>query len=831
MKFAKNKTAIAIAIAILLTLSMTASTMLIQTAGASTTGMPTYAYLTVVPNPVGVNQTVSVKFWLSTAPPGAGMGNGPGNRYQGFQVTITTPDGTNQTEGPYTSDHAGTAIFVYTPTVIGTYTLQFSFPGQTFQGYPYYEPSKSNPVNLIVQAQPVPTSATQVPLPTTYWTRPINAENQAWYAISGNWLMQSYNLIGTFAERGAYAPYTLSPGSAHIMWTEPLSFGGIVGGELGYGVEYYAGLSYDHKLQPPVIMDGRIYYNEFPSYLGTPPVDGVICRDLQTGEVIWQNNDMAPILFGQTLDFNAANQHGAFGYLWAINGSNWQMYDAYSGNLLTALQNATSTPGAYDTVYGPNGEILHYILDDTDGWLAMWNSTQAIGTFMSGYSWSPGATPVVDWNQGIQWNVTVPKLPGAPTIQLYSYDDNMLIAEAVLPGNPFPTFEDVGYNAATGAQVWVQNRTNVGWGIAGPAMPGLLGFGNTQPREGVYVFLQEETMQWHCIDIFTGKELWATQPLIDFTNSSWSIEDWPANIAYGILYVGGESGCLSAFNLTNGNHLWTFSVGSSPYTETGTWPIFGGSTVADGKIYFTTGGHFPGAPMDEGNKLYCLNATTGQLIWSIDGWFVGANSAIADGYLTAYNAYDNQLYCFGMGPSKTTVTAPDIGVTISTPVTITGTVTDISAGSQQNAVAANFPNGLPCVSDASMSQFMEAVYMQQPMPTNVIGVPVTISVTDVNHNTYAIGTTTTNANGFYSFTWTPIIAGNFTVTATFAGTQSYYGSSANAAFYASSAPAPTASPPTGLASTSTVELGIVAIAIIIIIIGAVIVLLLLRKRP
>jgi hypothetical protein len=167
-------------------------------------------------------------------------------------------------------------------------------------------------------------------------------------------------------------------------------------------------------------------------------------------------------------------------------------------------------------------------------------------------------------------------------------------------------------------------------------------------------------------------------------------------------------------------------------------------------------------------------------------------------------------------------------------VTITGTVTDISAGSQQNAVAMNFPNGLPCVSDASMSQWMEAVYEQQPMPTNVTGVPVTIAVTDSNGNCYDIGTTTTTPSGFYSLTWTPTIPGNFTVTATFAGTQSYYGSSAQTAFYASSpAPtaAPTATPVTGLATALDLTYGIVAAIIVIIIIGAILAMLMLRKRP
>jgi hypothetical protein len=207
---------------------------------------------------------------------------------------------------------------------------------------------------------------------------------------------------------------------------------------------------------------------------------------------------------------------------------------------------------------------------------------------------------------------------------------------------------------------------------------------------------------------------------------------------------------------------------------------------------------------------------------------------IADGILTVFNGYDNQIYAYGMGPSKTTVTVPNPVTTVGSPIVITGTVTDISAGSQQNAVAANYPNGLPCVSDTSMTQFMEAVYEQQTMPTNLTGVPVTISVTDSNGNHYNIGTTTTDPyTGTYSLTWEPIIPGNFTVTATFAGTNGYYGSYATTYFYAGSpapTPAPTAAPPTGLASTGTVELGIVAVIIVIIIIGAAI-MLMLRKRP
>jgi hypothetical protein len=134
-----------------------------------------------------------------------------------------------------------------------------------------------------------------------------------------------------------------------------------------------------------------------------------------------------------------------------------------------------------------------------------------------------------------------------------------------------------------------------------------------------------------------------------------------------------------------------------------------------------------------------------------------------------------------------------------------------------------------------MSQFMQTVYMQQPMATNLTGVSVTLSVTDSNGNHYNVGTATTDPyTGTYGLTWTPIIPGNYTVTATFAGTQSYYGSMAKT-YFCASAPAATASPypspVSGLASAGSLELGIAAVIIVVVIIGAVLAILTLRKRP
>jgi hypothetical protein len=251
-------------------------------------------------------------------------------------------------------------------------------------------------------------------------------------------------------------------------------------------------------------------------------------------------------------------------------------------------------------------------------------------------------------------------------------------------------------------------------------------------------------------------------------------------------------------------------------------------------VLFLNEGHEYSPPLFRGASELAINITNGKLVWSSMGFDVTNGAAVSDGIMTTLNAYDNQIYAYGMGPSKTTVTAPDIGVTTATPITITGTVTDISDGSQQQAVAANFPNGLPCVSDASMSAWMEYVYMQQSMPTNVTGVPVTLTAIDSNGNTQTLGTAYTNYLGTFGFTWTPNITGNYTVTATFAGTQSYYGSSASTYFYASASPAtpaPTATPVTGLATMSGLTIGFAAAVIAIIIAIAIVGLLIIRKKP
>ncbi len=185
-------------------------------------------------------------------------------------------------------------------------------------------------------------------------------------------------------------------------------------------------------------------------------------------------------------------------------------------------------------------------------------------------------------------------------------------------------------------------------------------------------------------------------------------------------------------------------------------------------------------------------------------------------------------------PALPLVSAPQTAINVGQKVVLQGTVLDISAGTKQNQQAADFPYGVPVASDASESAWMEYVYMQKPCPTNFTGVTVSLTAVDPNGNLVQIGTATTDAQGLYHYTWTPPnVPGDYTITASFAGTNSYYGSASETAMTVTPAPtaAPTAAPQANLATTADLMTYIVVAAVAIIIAIAIATLLMLRKHP
>jgi hypothetical protein len=246
------------------------------------------------------------------------------------------------------------------------------------------------------------------------------------------------------------------------------------------------------------------------------------------------------------------------------------------------------------------------------------------------------------------------------------------------------------------------------------------------------------------------------------------------------------------------------------------------------------GEHSPIDPTGRGAPMVVLDAETGEEIWTLS-WFNnwwGGHVIIGDSIMAGLNAYDGRIYSIGKGPSATTISAASPKISVEgDSVLVEGTVMDISPGTEQYALTARFPNGVPAVVDDNQTAWMEYVYMQYPRPTDVNGVEVTISVLDPNGNIYDVGTATSDASGTYCCEFTPAVPGLYTVIATFAGSEAYCGSSAETYLKVNNAPAETApatEPPAPM--TDTYVLGLGAASIVAIVAIGLVLILMLRKR-
>jgi outer membrane protein assembly factor BamB len=883
-KMQKNKTA-ATMIALFLAFTIALTLVALPTANAHTPPwqVPTYSFINVSPNPIGAGQTVNVNFWLNIPPPTAS--GQYGDRWTNMTVVITKPNGNTETLKPFTSDAVGGAYTTYTPDVVGNYTFQMVFSGETvlgnnlappaFPGAPpnpnigdYYLPSKSNIFTLTVQQEPL-TYPLAVPLPTNYWTRPIYGENNEWYSISGNWLglaASTFAATGMYNATGNYNPYTTAPNTAHILWTKPEAFGGMIGGEYGSSqtANYYSTSQYEPKFAP-IIMQGILYYTMYPGSSTHPA--GWAAVDLRTGQTLWTKKTTEVLRTGQIINVITPNQYGALAYLWSIPmaqagfmgaQTTYNMYDAMTGDFILSVVNGTTMTLTSDD----NGDLIGYYINTTNAVpgnpfspitaasLTMWNSTRMINLAIANYAggppvenqwmWRPPLNATLDFKTGIQWSVPLPMqdLAGKPLsldmetfgftmpgylLSIAAVQSNVVLLRGTLGFlyNPGWT-EQAGFSAIDGHKLWgPTNITQVPFSIVYT--------GGVWSGSGAYVELTESSLSITGYSLTTGEKLWGPTALPNA--SPFSSLGSNAIVANGNIYIWLYGGDVYSYNIRTGALNWQYHTPTagyeSPYGRNSIWTFTVG-TIADGKL-FVPEGHMYSPPLYHGAQQLALNLTTGEVVWSIDAFDVTSGPAISDGVMVTLNAYDNQIYAYGKGPTKVTVTAPDTAYPAGTPMVIRGTVTDISAGTQQDAVAMNFPNGLPAIADESMSDWMEYVYMQQPCPTNATGVEVTIDAVDPNGNFINIGTATSDAYGGFGYAWkTPDVPGKYAIIATFAGSESYWTSFAETFAVVTETPAATPTPtPLVLPPYETYTIG-AAVAVIIAI--AIAVVLLLRRH-
>jgi hypothetical protein len=359
-------------------------------------------------------------------------------------------------------------------------------------------------------------------------------------------------------------------------------------------------------------------------------------------------------------------------------------------------------------------------------------------------------------------------------------------------------------------------------------------------EEKLFIVTAKDIRSLYGFSTDTGDQKWGpsvTQPYLDiYTLGEERAISRAIVIAEGKVFSTGMGGVLHVLDAQTGQLLWNYTAVDT-YSEilwSNNWPLRV-AFVTDGKIYLVHDEHSPINPLPRGCPFVCLDIETGEVVWKIDGAFRqtewGGTAIIGDSIIATYNSYDQRIYAIGKGPSETTVTIQDDVVTDGDGVLVKGKVTDVSAGTKDAGIAARFPDGVPAISDAAMSDWMKYVYMQFQAPANAVGVEVIVEVLDPNNNYYEVGRTTSDATGFYKVMFTPAVPGEYTIVARFAGSKSYWSSYAETGLGVSEAPAaPEPTPKSDSLTDQYLLPGIAGIIVAIIAVGVILALLLLRKR-
>jgi len=730
--------------------------------------LETSAHLAFRPNPVGVGQSVLINTWLTP-------GLHESRYFSGYLITITKPDGTNETieKDSYRADSTTWAIF--TPDKAGSYKIKFDFPGgyfpagnytiyegawpgaqvTNFQQSVYYEPSSDGPYELIVQEQSVD-SWPPAALPTDYWTRPVNPENREWWPVLGYY--PSTGIVGnaddnwpadtnTYMSSYQYTPYVQAPETAHIVWKKETAIGGLIGGPL-------KDISWTSSSAASIIYAGRCYQT-----VSKPGGENVLqCYDLRNGEVFWE----IPVEAGAAGFFGpsytapsmvtfwegypevpgGAPQFGRNLFLTYVGGGRLINFNPYTGAIVHNVSIAPLTSG---TLYA-NFDFPYFLSVQNIGnttnpqyRLVNWTVKADVGPYLQ----------LVNLGLRVMNNITWP----FSSLGVVDYEAGVAVLHSALRSTAAQISEDAVIGAAdiyTGELLW--NKTaDIHYTIWPSEQIADHGKFATRFSDGYF----------YCFDLRSGTQLWKSEI------SSWP---WGTFGGYGISSYGGniivgQYDGVVAYDWETGKVSWFYQAKANYPLETyyeDVYPFFTGTIrIADNKVYIQNSEHTATQPITRGWKMYCIDATTGEEYWNITGSMTP--SAVAEGYLTAANTADGYMYVFGKGQSQTTVSAPNVVIPIGNSVVIQGTVTDQSPGQK----------GTPAISDIHMTEWMEYLHMQKQFPTNAIGVPVKLTAIAPDGSIVDIGIVNSDNGGSFAASFTPTMEGKYQITATFEGTKSY----------------------------------------------------------
>jgi outer membrane protein assembly factor BamB len=286
--------------------------------------------------------------------------------------------------------------------------------------------------------------------------------------------------------------------------------------------------------------------------------------------------------------------------------------DPTTGAILWTSSQFCADTGIFDAnVYSPETQMFYIkVGSDTQAW---------------DFS-DPSKPPTLVWDQYVPGGVTT----GIGT----TYGDGLVFVGSSLN-------EQIALNATTGAVVWT-TLTKGPMIFNGAYSDGMFFRGGTD----------DNTM--YCFNATTGQIIWTYTPQGD--DDGYFVTG-PA-IGYGMVYEMNKDGYFYALDMQTGSLVWKYKGPDSTLL----WP--GMPSIADGMVYVTTGESAEYGGQVGTSQFACLNAYTGQIIWTLPIEALAPRESVAIAYGNLYmipgnvttsvdsitgNEYSrvNQIWCIG----------------------------------------------------------------------------------------------------------------------------------------------------------------------------------------
>ncbi len=298
----------------------------------------------------------------------------------------------------------------------------------------------------------------------------------------------------------------------------------------------------------------------------------VYALDRETGKVLWNTNVPAPGPWPEVYKIDASHM---------VVGSS--CLDPETGHILWTSNSFSATPEPLFelNVYSPE-EKMFYVKDNS--YVYAWNFTD------------PSKQPILAWQTYVSGGGSV-----GSGVQ---YGDGK-----VFPGSSEP--HQVALDARTGNVLWDTN-TKASMIFSGAYADGKFFRGGAHDNT------------FYAFNASDGKIAWTYNP--GTADGYWCTG---VAVAYGMVYELNKDGKLYALDENTGQPVWN-------YTGPGPLMFPGNPTIADGKVYATTGQAATYGDVNSTSEFACLDAYTGQLIWKLPIEAFAPRESVAIAYGNLY---------------------------------------------------------------------------------------------------------------------------------------------------------------------------------------------------